>query len=173
MPDMFEGTKRPKVLVRTDSTGDTHGFAAACRELGVGSSFGLAVTATVKAAIAVLAEAAVTAYFDGINVWTPAVNSDGSIRDGAWVAEATALVDLSAWPVGYSRRNDRTSGAQLRFTDLEGHRITAFITDTPIGVVPGHLAGLDLRHRQHESPRQVRRLDFNSTYATSSVVARQ
>ena len=28
-------------------------------------------------------------------------------------------------------------------------RITAFLTDTPPGVVPGQLAGLELRHRQH------------------------
>ncbi|GAC1410703.1 MAG: hypothetical protein NVSMB60_32390 [Mycobacterium sp.] len=28
-------------------------------------------------------------------------------------------------------------------------RVTAFITDTPPGVVPGQLAGLELRHRQH------------------------
>jgi Transposase DDE domain group 1 len=27
--------------------------------------------------------------------------------------------------------------------------ITAFITDTPPGVIPGQLAGLKLRHRQH------------------------
>ena len=40
-------------------------------------------------------------------------------------------------------------GAQLRFTDTEGMRVTAFITDTPAGVVPGQLAGLELRHRQH------------------------
>ena len=30
-----------------------------------------------------------------------------------------------------------------------GLRVTGFITDTPAGVVPGQLAGLDLRHRQH------------------------
>ena len=40
-------------------------------------------------------------------------------------------------------------GAQLTFTDVDGHRITAFITDTPARVVRGQLAGLDLRHRQH------------------------
>jgi hypothetical protein len=40
-------------------------------------------------------------------------------------------------------------GAQLRFTDSDGLRVTAFITDTPTGVVPGQLAGLELRHRQH------------------------
>ncbi len=40
-------------------------------------------------------------------------------------------------------------GAQLRFTDSDGLRVTAFITDTPPGVVPGQLGGLELRHRQH------------------------
>ena len=40
-------------------------------------------------------------------------------------------------------------GAQLRFTDADGMRVTAFITDTAPGVVPGQLAGLELRHRQH------------------------
>jgi hypothetical protein len=28
-------------------------------------------------------------------------------------------------------------------------RVTAFITDTPPGAVPGQLAGLELPHRQH------------------------
>ena len=40
-------------------------------------------------------------------------------------------------------------GAQLTFTDVDGHRITAFLTDTPGGVIPGQVAGLELRHRQH------------------------
>jgi hypothetical protein len=40
-------------------------------------------------------------------------------------------------------------GAQLRFTDTDGMRVTAFITDTPPGVIPGQVAGLELRHRQH------------------------
>jgi hypothetical protein len=40
-------------------------------------------------------------------------------------------------------------GAQLNFTDSDGLRVTAFITDTPPGVVPGQLGGLELRHRQH------------------------
>ena len=37
----------------------------------------------------------------------------------------------------------------MRFTDSDGLRVTAFITDTPPGVVPGQLGGLELRHRQH------------------------
>ena len=34
-------------------------------------------------------------------------------------------------------------------TDVDGHRITAILTDTPTGVVRGQVAGLELRHRQH------------------------
>lgn len=40
-------------------------------------------------------------------------------------------------------------GAQLTFTDVAGHRITAFLTDTGRGVIPHQIAGLELRHRQH------------------------
>jgi hypothetical protein len=110
------------------------------------------VTGPVKDAVTVLAEAAVPAHFDGIDVWAETINAGGTIRDNGWVAEATALVDLSAWPAGTRlilRKERPHPGAQLRFTDLDGHRITAYITDTPTGVVPGQLAGLDLRHRQH------------------------
>jgi hypothetical protein len=74
------------------------------------------------------------------------------VRDGAWVAEATGLLDLSAWPTGSRvilRKERPHPGAQLTFLDVDGHRVTGFITDTPAGVVPGQLAGLDLRHRQH------------------------
>ncbi len=151
-PDLLPGSRAPRVLVRTDSAGATHGFARACRTAGVGFSFGFTVTGSVKDAVTVLAEAAVPAHFDGIDVWAQTINADGTIRDNGWVAEATALVDLSAWPAGTRlilRKERPHPGAQLRFTDLDGHRITAFITDTPTGVVPGQLAGLDLRHRQH------------------------
>ena len=40
-------------------------------------------------------------------------------------------------------------GAQLSFTDIDGHRVLALLTDTGHGVVPGQAAGLELRHRQH------------------------
>jgi hypothetical protein len=32
---------------------------------------------------------------------------------------------------------------------VDGHRITAFLTDTRPGVIPRQAAGLELRHRQH------------------------
>jgi hypothetical protein len=47
------------------------------------------------------------------------------------------------------RKERHHPGAQLRFTDSDGHRVTGFLTDTPDGVIPGQLAGLELRHRQH------------------------
>ena len=37
----------------------------------------------------------------------------------------------------------------MRFTDSDGLRVTAFITDTGHGVIAGQLGGLELRHRQH------------------------
>ena len=132
-----------KILVRSDSAGATHTFADACRAAGVGYSFGYGVDARVQVAVEILNTS------DG---WYPAVEDAGGIREGAWVAEATHLVDLSAWPVGTRlilRKERPHPGAQLRFTDSDGLRVTAFITDTAPGVVPGQLAGLELRHRQH------------------------
>src|SRR5271156_1410031 len=117
--------------------------APACRAAGVGYSVGYVVDARVQVAVEILNTS------DG---WYPAVEDAGGIREGAWVAEATHLVDLSAWPVGTRlilRKERPHPGAQLRFTDSDGLRVTAFITDTAPGVVPGQLAGLELRHRQH------------------------
>ncbi len=138
-----ENPDAPKILIRSDSAGATHAFAAACRESGVGFSFGTAIDARIRDAVEVLNTGA---------AWYPAIDADDRIRDGAWVAEVTDLVDLSAWPEGTRlilRKERPHPGAQLRFTDSDGHRVTGFITDTPDGVVPGKLAGLELRHRQH------------------------
>jgi hypothetical protein len=79
--------------------------------------------------------------------WTPAYDSDGQVRDGAWVAEITGMLDLQDWPDGMRvivRKERPHPGAQLRFTDIDGNRLTAFATSTPAG----QLAGLELRHRR-------------------------
>ncbi|ART73272.1 IS1380 family transposase [Mycolicibacterium sp. jd] len=144
-PDSSRGgdPDRPQVLVRCDTAGATHRFADACREQGVGFSFGYPVDARVQDAV------------DTLNLaegWYPAIDTDGGLRDGAWVAEATTLVNLNSWPPGTRlilRKERPHPGAQLRFTDTDGMRVTAFITDTPPGVVAGQVAGLELRHRQH------------------------
>jgi hypothetical protein len=133
----------PSVLVRCDTAGATHDFARACRTAGVGFSFGYPVDWRVQDAVDTLNLG---------NAWYPAIDTGGGIRGGAWVAEATDLVTLSSWPAGTRlilRKERPHPGAQLRFTDADGMRVTAFITDTPPGVVPGQVAGMELRHRQH------------------------
>jgi hypothetical protein len=48
------------------------------------------------------------------------------------VAEITDLVDLSRWPAGtraIARREQAHPGAQLTFTDIDGHRYLVFLTD--------------------------------------------
>ena len=73
------------------------------------------------------------------------------IRDGAWVAELTGLLDLSRWPAGMRvivRKERPHPGAQLRITDVDGHRITAFATNTKTGGVGTQLPDLELRHRR-------------------------
>ena len=128
----------PTVLVRTDAAGATHGFAAALRQRGCGFSVGFAVDQPVQAAVLAVPAAG----------WTPAYDIDGDLRDGAWIAEITDCVDLTAWPEGSRlivRRERPHPGAQLRFTDADGHRLTAFLTDTR----GGQLADLEVRHRSH------------------------
>jgi hypothetical protein len=81
--------------------------------------------------------------------WTPALDADGNIRDGADVAEVTGLLDLSRWPVGMRvivRRERPHPGAQLSlFEAHDGWRYQAFATNTQIG----QLAFLEARHRAH------------------------
>jgi DDE family transposase len=129
---------RPRWLARSDSAGATHLFAKACRERGLGFSFGYGLDARITVIVDDLEER-----------WVPAVEADGDPRAGAWVAEVTDLIDLSAWPSGTRlvlRKERPHPGAQLRITDTEGHRVTGFITDTADG---RGIAALELRHRQH------------------------
>lgn len=135
-----------RLLARSDSAGATHAFAAACVERGVGFSFGFPVDARIQRIVDVIPE----------ECWHPAIQTDhgdgNDIREGAWVAEATGMIDLSSWPQGSRlilRKERPHPGAQLTFTDVDGHRITAILTNTEPGVVPDQAAGLELRHRQH------------------------
>ncbi len=132
----------PRLLARSDSAGATHAFAAACRDRGVGFSFGFPVDHRIQRIVDVIPDAC----------WHPALEADDELREGAWVAEATGMITLDGWPTGSRlilRKERPHPGAQLSFTDVDGHRITAILTDTPTGVVRGQVAGLELRHRQH------------------------
>lgn len=80
-------------------------------------------------------------------MWTPAHDAEGQPRDGADVAEFTGLLDQAGWPAGMRvivRRERPHPGAQLRFDDVDGYRLTGFATNT----TRGQLADLELRHRR-------------------------
>jgi hypothetical protein len=124
------------LLLRADTGGATHALVDHLRERSVRFSISLPADERVRAAVlAVPADA-----------WTPAVDADGQPRAGAEVAELCAL-DLSGWPAGtraICRREDPHPGAQLSFTDADGHRFQVFITDQP----DPDVAALELRHRR-------------------------
>lgn len=126
-----------KVLIRTDSAGGTHEFLDYLTRRHLGYSVGIGLTPSWAATISNLLPEA----------WTPAYDADGVQREGAWVAELTGMLDLSGWPEAMRvivRKERPHPGAQLRFTDHDGLRLTAFVTNTR----RGQLAELELRHRR-------------------------
>ena len=129
-----------KVLVRVDGAGGTHELLAWLTRRRLAYSVGFSLPgdlATIQAKLAMLPD----------QLWEPAYDADGQIRPGAWVAEVTDLFDLGSWPTGMRlivRKERPHPGAQLRFTDIDGHRFTAFATDAR----RGQLADLELRHRR-------------------------
>lgn len=139
------GPSSVRVVVRADAAGGTHGFAAHCRSRGVGFSFGFPVTEDVRDAVLEL----------DADEWWDAVEGDDEPRDGAWVAELTAYLDLEAWPEGSRvivRRERPHPGAQLSLFDMvEGYRHTAFIcAPRAAGEELGlGIDALELRHRRH------------------------
>jgi hypothetical protein len=130
---------RRQVLIRTDSGGGTHEFLAWLASPGRRLHYSAGMTITQDRQEAILAVPD--------RIWEPAYDAGGQVRDGAWVAELTGLLDLAGWPAGMRvivRKERPHPGAQLRFTDLDGHRFTCFATDAR----RGQLADLELRHRQ-------------------------
>jgi Transposase DDE domain group 1 len=130
---------RRRVLIRTDSGGGTREFLAWVASPGrrLHYSVGMTITGDMQEAILRLPD----------RIWEPAYDAGGQVRPGAWVAELTGLLDLSGWPEGMRvivRKERPHPGAQLRFTDIGGHRFTAFATSTR----RGQLADLELRHRR-------------------------
>ena len=128
--------ERP-VLVRSDSAGGSSKLAWHLREHGIGFTLGMQIDAHVREAIAAQPE----------HAWTSAVEPDGQVRPGAEICELTGWIDLHRWPDGtrvLCRREDAHPGAQLRFTDHEGHRFQVFLTDQ----ADRDITALELRHRQ-------------------------
>ncbi len=135
--DQLTQAERETLVVRTDTAACTHAFLAELTDRKIGYSIGFYARADVAAAVEALPAAA----------WIPAVDAEGQVRDGASVAELTPLLHLQGWPEGMrviARKERPHPGAQLRLTDIDGHRITCFATnhDSP------DLPALELRHRR-------------------------
>ncbi|MET8374048.1 IS1380 family transposase [Micromonospora profundi] len=135
------------ILIRSDSAGSSHAFLDHIRSL---REHGLHTQFSVGVAISEAVRAAITAADD----WIPALNGDGSLRDGAELVELTDLVDpvlLAGFPAGtrlICRRERPHPGAQLTLFDhVNGMRHQVFATDTPHGNNP--IQFLEVRHRTH------------------------
>ncbi|MEV5937109.1 IS1380 family transposase [Streptomyces sp. NPDC052079] len=127
-----------RTLIRTDSAGGTHDFVAWLTRRGrwLSYSVGMVITDAIHSHVLKVPPSA----------WTPAVEADSEVRDGAWVAELTGDV-LDGWPKGMRlivRKERPHPGAQLRLTDADGMRLTCFATNT----AGRPIAELELRHRR-------------------------
>ena len=126
-----------RVLVRTDGAGGTRQLIEWLTGQRLSYSVGFTLPANTPDLLAKIPDSA----------WTSAYDAHDQVRDGAWVAELTGLLDLGSWPVGMRvivRKERPHPGAQLRFDDVDGMRITAFVTNTSRGQLPD----LELRHRR-------------------------
>ena len=111
-----------QIVVRTDSAAATHELTDELREARINFLMGFDLTQTVRRAILELPETA----------WRQAIGQDGAQREDAWVAEISDRLDLAGWPAGCRvivRRERPHPGAQLSFTDHDGHRFLATLTD--------------------------------------------
>lgn len=127
-----------QTLIRTDSGGGTHEFVdwLSARGRWLSYSVGMTITDAIHQAVLKVP----------VSAWTPAVEPDGEIRDGAWVAELDGDC-LKGRPKGMRlivRKEQPHPGAQLRFTDADGMRLTCFATNTRHTPI----TALELRHRQ-------------------------
>jgi hypothetical protein len=130
-----------KVLIRVDGAGGTHGYLNWLTSQRLSYSVGFKLPDDIADLLAAIPE----------RVWTPALDAQDEIRDGAWVADLTGLLDLTGWPDGMRvicRKERPHPGAQLRLTDVDGMRLTAFATNTRTGGPGTQLPDLELRHRR-------------------------
>ena len=134
LPDGLREDATTSILVRTDSAGCTHDFLEAAVEMECAFSAGMRIDEHAREVILALPESA----------WTPAIRQDATEREGAWVAELSGL-DLSGWPAGsraICRRERPHPGAQLTFSDADGHRFQVMLTNQA-----GDPVVLEARHR--------------------------
>jgi hypothetical protein len=124
-----------QIVVRTDSAAATHELTDELRAANINFLMGFDLTETIRRAILDLSETA----------WRQAIRQDGEDREGAWVGEITDRLDLNSWPEGTRvivRRERPHPGAQLSFSDHDGHRFLATLTD-----LDGDAVELERLHR--------------------------
>ena len=131
-----ERIEQVEILLPCDSAGATHKLLDWAREGRIRFSVGFDLTEPVREAILALPD----------DAWIPARDQDGSLRDNGEVAEISELLDLSGWPAGSRvivRRERPHPGAQLSFSDHDGHRFQAILTDQD----DEDIAAIERRHR--------------------------
>lgn len=126
-----------QTLIRCDSAGGTHEFVAWLVRPGrwLSYSVGMMITEAIDQHVLKIPASA----------WTPAVETGGEVRDGAWAAELAGDT-LQGWPKGMRlivRKERPHPGGQLRIADADGMRVTCFATNT----ADRPIAQLELRHR--------------------------
>jgi hypothetical protein len=132
----LEQVETETIVMRTDSAGQTHELLDFCHDGNLRFSVGYELTEPVRKAILALGE----------DAWMAALDADGQPRENGQVAELTDHLDLTGWPDGARvivRRERPHPGAQLSFTDHDGHRFQAILTDQP----DDDIAALERRHR--------------------------
>ncbi|MBG6182067.1 IS1380 family transposase [Arthrobacter sp. CAN_A1] len=141
LPDGFfhpDGTLNGKnILVRTDSAGASRKFLWHLHHAGAQFSVSYPVPA---------GKAHMVDWISDKQYWEPALDAEGNDRTDAWVINATDVITLKDYPPGtniYLRAEPLHPGAQPTLLDIDGHRITAFLTNSPRWRGPF----LDARHR--------------------------
>ncbi|GAA1134359.1 IS1380 family transposase [Arthrobacter flavus] len=126
-----------RILIRTDSAGASRKFLWHLHEAGVQFSTSYPLPAS---------KAHMVHWLEDKTNWQPALDTAGNERPDAWVINATDVIPLIDYPPGtniYLRAEPLHPGAQPTLLDLDGHRITAFLTNSP----RWHAPALDARHR--------------------------
>jgi Transposase DDE domain group 1 len=124
LPVEVVGDLDTEIVMRIDSAGAAGALCQAAQDASIGFLVGFDLFTGVRESILQLPD----------DAWRPALRQDGQERDGAQIAEITQIdrLDLTPWPEGSRviiRRERPHPGAQLKFTDADGHRFQATLTD--------------------------------------------
>ncbi|GAA1495326.1 IS1380 family transposase [Paeniglutamicibacter kerguelensis] len=126
-----------RILVRTDSAGASREFLHHLYVLGLQFSTSFALPVPNERFIG---------WINNKEHWEQALDQHGNQRHDAWVIDATKVIELKDYPEGtrlYLRAEPLHPGAKASLFDVDGHRVTAFLTNAP----RYNVAFLDARHR--------------------------